>query len=251
MSPFTTRTEDTSRRCGNAPPNARQHPLMIASNAGHVETIIEMIPYCETKELEEALLRAAHRGHHVFVSTLLGKTDVSPNAKAPIGYGDMGFIRGQTALMVATSSLEARSVKVLIEKGGIASLGSDHLTELGSARPIIHSINLPELGDRTPLHNLAMTTINEHNRAAAKEILDMLLLAGADLEARDSNGDTPLLLTVSPKSHRYFQIALELLLSAGADPVGRKSSLIIPSSLHLSIHFLLSSQNPYLLLYIR
>ncbi|KAF7889949.1 uncharacterized protein EAF02_002364 [Botrytis sinoallii] len=218
VSPLTTRAEDISRRCGNAPPNASQHPLMIASNAGHVETIIEMIPYCETKELEEALLRAAHRGHHILVSTLLGKTDVSPNAKALVGYGDMGFIRGQTALMVATSSLEARSVKAIIEKGGIASLGSDHLTELGSARPIVHSRNLPEPEDRTPLHSLAMTAINQNNRAAAKGILDMLFLAGADLEARDSNGDTPLLLTVSPKTHRYFQIALELLLSAGADP---------------------------------
>ncbi|TGO27127.1 hypothetical protein BPAE_0047g00430 [Botrytis paeoniae] len=218
VSPLTTRTKDTARSCGKAPPNASQHPLMIASNAGHVETIIEMIPYCETKELEEALLRAAHHGHYVLVSTLLGKTDVSPNAKAPVGYGDMGFIRGQTALMVATSSLEARSVKVIIEKGGIASLGSDHLTELGSARRIMHSRNLPKPGDRTPLHNFAMTTINQHNRAAAKEILDMLLLAGADLEARDNNGDTPLLLTVLPKSYGYFQIALELLLSAGADP---------------------------------
>ncbi|KAF7933838.1 uncharacterized protein EAE98_003547 [Botrytis deweyae] len=218
VSPLTTRAEDISRRCGNAPPNASQHPLMIASNAGHVETIIEMIPYCETKELEEALLRAAHRGHHILVSTLLGKTDVSPNAKAPVGYGDMGFMRGQTALMVATSSLEARSVKAIIEKGGIASLGSDHLTGLGSAHPIVHSRNLPEPEDRTPLHNLAMTAINQHNRAAAKEILDILLLAGADLEARDSNSDTPLLLTVSPKTHSYFQIALELLLSAGADP---------------------------------
>ncbi|TGO16233.1 hypothetical protein BTUL_0030g00170 [Botrytis tulipae] len=218
VSPFTTRTKDTSRRCGNTAPKAIQHPLMFASDAGHVETLIDMIPYCETKELEEALLRAAHRGHHILVTTLLEKTGVSPNAKAPVGYGGMGFIRGQTALMVAVSSLEPRSVKVIIEKGGIASLGSDHLTDLGSARPIMHSINSPESGDRTPLHGLAMTTINQHNRAAAKEILDMLLLAGADLEARDSNGDTPLLLTVSPKSHRYFQIALELLLSAGADP---------------------------------
>ncbi|KAF7952041.1 uncharacterized protein EAE97_001538 [Botrytis byssoidea] len=203
-------------------------------DAGHVETIIEMIPYCETKELEEALLRAAHRGHHILVTTLLEKTGVSPNAKAPIEYSGMGFTRGQAALMVAVSSLEPISVKVIIEKGGITSLGSDHLTDLGSARPTMYScrdidhvikevdtnnsINSPAPGDRTPLHNIAMTTINQHNRAAAKEILDMLLLAGADLEARDSNGDTPLLLTVSPKIHRYFQIALELLLSAGADP---------------------------------
>ncbi|KAF7898209.1 hypothetical protein EAF00_004655 [Botryotinia globosa] len=195
VSPFTTRTEDTSRRCGNTAPKVIQHPLMFASDAGHVETLIEMIPYCNTKELEEALLRAAHR------------------------YGGMGFIRGQAALIAAMSSLEARSVKTIIEKGGIANLGHNHLMDSSSVHPIIHSINSPESGDRTPLHNLAMTTINQHNRAAAKEILDMLLLAGADLEARDSNGDTPLLLTVSPKSHRCFQIALELLLSAGAHPV--------------------------------
>ncbi|KAF7954219.1 hypothetical protein EAE96_005348 [Botrytis aclada] len=74
-----------------------------------------------------------------------------------------------------------------------------------------------ELGGRTTLHSLAMAATEPEDRAAAKEILDALLAAGADLEARDSNGDTPLLLTVSD-SHEYCQVALELLLLAGANP---------------------------------
>ncbi|TEY39691.1 hypothetical protein BOTCAL_0454g00020 [Botryotinia calthae] len=224
VSHLTPKTKDTARRCGNRSASASHHPLMLASSSGHVETIIEMIPYCETKELEEALLRAALHGHHHLISTLLEKTDVSPNAKAPVRHCQIGAIMGQTALMLATSSLEARSVKALIEKGGIVSLGSSPLTEIGSARVTMNDENARVVGNRTAIHYFAMATIDQYNRGAAKEILDMLLSAGADLEARDDNGDTPLLLTVFSNGRGYFPIAQELLLSAGADPCTMNSN---------------------------
>ncbi|KAM0310192.1 hypothetical protein ACHAO8_008360 [Botrytis cinerea] len=224
VSHLTPKTKDKAIRSGSRSANASHHPLMLASSSGHVETIIEMIPYCETKELEEALLRAALHGHHHLISTLLEKADVSPNAKAPVSYCKMGAVTGQTALMVATTSLEVRSVKALIEKGGTASLGSTSLTEMGSSRVTMNDKNARGVGNRTAIHYFAMATIDQHNRGAAKEILDMLLLAGADLEARDSNGDTPLLLTVLSKGRGYCQIAQELLLSAGADPCTMNSN---------------------------
>ncbi|KAF5876996.1 putative ankyrin repeat protein [Botrytis fragariae] len=221
VSPLTLRTRHLVGRCGKPLSKLGQHPLMLASSAGHVETIVEMISYCETKELEAALLRAAHHGHHALVSIILEKTDVSPNAQVLVEHADMEILSGQTVLMVATSSLEPKSVKALIEKGGIPSLGSATATNVCSYSFITGRRNMIGLAGRTPLHSLAMATMKQEDRPAAKEILDMLLLAGADLEARDNNGDTPLLLAVSPKSHRYSQIALELLLSAGADPCTR------------------------------
>ncbi|KAJ8067271.1 hypothetical protein OCU04_004632 [Sclerotinia nivalis] len=219
VSPLTPKTKDihVGRSCKNSQSSVGHHPLMFASNSGHLETVIEMIPYCETKELERSLLRSTYHEHHALVSTLLERTDVSPNAKAPVGYGDMSRIGGQTALMVATSSLEPKSVKVLLEKGAIASLSGTSMKDV-PVRRTTRRVNRFKLEGRTPLHNLAMAATKKEDRAAAKEILDMLLLAGADLEARDDNGDTPLLLTVLPNSDKFCQTSMELLLSAGANP---------------------------------
>ncbi|KAF7870303.1 hypothetical protein EAF04_004049 [Stromatinia cepivora] len=215
---------DIGRRCKNSQSSVGNHPLMFASNSGHLETVIEMIPYCDTKELECSLLRSVYHEHHALVSNLLERTDVSPNAKAPVGYGDMSRIGGQTALMVATSSLEPKSVKVLLEKGAIASLSGTSMKDVRTARRTIRRVNRFKLEGRSPLHNLAMAATEQEDRAAAKEVLDMLLLAGADLEARDDNGDTPLLLTVVPNSDKFCQTSMELLLSAGANPCAVSSN---------------------------
>ncbi|CAD6444566.1 b56e4188-8b5e-4227-84cb-f6daed23db25 [Sclerotinia trifoliorum] len=193
-------------------------------------SLIEMIPYCETKDLERSLLQSAYHGHHALVSSLLERKDVSPNAKAPLGNGDMSKIGGQTALMVATSSLELRSVKVLLENGAIASLTGTSKKDV-PAPPTKRRVNLFKLEGRTPLHNLAIAAAREEDQAAAKEILDMLLLAGADFEARDDNGDTPLLLAVVTVplaavygSSKFCQNSMELLLSASANPCAMSSS---------------------------
>ncbi|TGO57353.1 hypothetical protein BCON_0066g00010 [Botryotinia convoluta] len=101
VSPLTLRTKHIGRRCEKPLSKLGQHPLMFASSDGHVEKIVEMISYCETKELEAALLRAAHHRHHALVSTILEKTDVSPNAQVLVEHADMERLRGQTVLMVA------------------------------------------------------------------------------------------------------------------------------------------------------
>jgi hypothetical protein len=53
--------------------------------------------------------------------------------------------------------------------------------------------------------------------------MDMLLAAGADLEARDGFGNTPLLLTINKRMGSSSPTALNLLLSAGADPCAMDS----------------------------
>ncbi|EDO02691.1 hypothetical protein SS1G_05168 [Sclerotinia sclerotiorum 1980 UF-70] len=233
VSPLTPKTKDVDtvgRCCKISRSNPFNHPLMFASNSGHLETVIEMIPYCGTKDLERSLLQSAYHGHHALVSTLLERTDVSPNAKALLGKGDINKIGGQTALMVATSSLEPKSVKVLLEKGAIASLPGTSKNDVPAPRTKL-LVNPFKLEGRTPLHNLAIAAVAEEEQAAAKEILDMLLLAGADLEARDDNGYTPLLLTVvtarlTPMTDvdKFCQNFMKLLLSAGANPCAMSSN---------------------------
>ncbi|KAI9642050.1 hypothetical protein NHQ30_009921 [Ciborinia camelliae] len=212
--------------------NGDHHPLM------HVGTLIEMIPCCEIGELEMALILSTRLGHHVLLSTLLDKTNVSPNAKARV--------EGTTALIQATNSLKPKSVQILLEKGAIANMRSASADDLSpadySARLLRYGTGSKILPAGTPLHTLAMVTPLKKKKAAAKEILNMLLAAGADLEARDANGDTLLLLTLSSSSGEFDQTAIELLLSAGADPHPKKSSIFArtfpqgKTALHLACH---------------
>lgn len=73
----------------------------------------------------------------------------------------------------------------------------------------------------------------------------MLLSAGADLEARDGNGDTPLLLTIQPDHQQFGLVALGLLLSAGADAASiidcRNSYSFIPFSCSITCTLFMSN----------
>jgi len=189
---------------------------MYASQNGHVETVLEMIPYAKIEDLEQALCWAAAGGHSRLVFAILENSSVSPNATFRVRYEYMNHISGgETALMLATRSLEPKCVQTLLEKGAsVHKASSRDLSRFG-----LSSSNRPSKPEaRTPLHSLARANINPTTEVAAREIMDMLLAAGADLEARDFSGHTPLLLTIgNGYTSSISPTALNLLLSAGAD----------------------------------
>ncbi len=194
---------------------------MYASQGGHVETVLEMIPYAKTGDLEQALCRAASGGHLQLMTALLENSNVSPDATSHIKHAPMSghTTGGESALMLAVASLEPECVRVLLEKG--ASVRKESPREVNGPR-LASRRRHSKPGERSPLHSLAQRRMSATEEVAARKILDMLLSAGADLKAADSQGNTPLLVTIgteyeAPKS-------LDLFLSAGADPCDMDSN---------------------------
>ena len=62
---------------------------------------------------------------------------------------------------------------------------------------------------RTPLHQAAMR--------GRKDVVEVLLDQGANVNAVDSNGETPLLIAIGPQDMKNPKDILELLLTHGAD----------------------------------
>jgi ankyrin repeat protein len=192
------------------------HPLMYASRNGNLETVMEMVPYCKTEEVEGAIFLAASGGYHALVGALLEQTDVSPNAISSGHSGPGTYIGAQeTLLMVATGSLESQSVKILLHKGADVYTATPPTPSymLASGRKPPYG----QPGGRTALHKLAMAATDQ-KLTAVKEILNMLLAAGADINTRDSLGNTPLLLTLTENTRDSKPAVLDLFLAAGSDP---------------------------------
>lgn len=72
----------------------------------------------------------------------------------------------------------------------------------------------PGLNRNTALHSIASVKVDEQNEPAIMEIIELLIEYGADTEAKNSTGKTPLLVAVSKAS---LSISRKLLMH-GADP---------------------------------
>ncbi|KAM3076481.1 hypothetical protein ACMFMG_007293 [Clarireedia jacksonii] len=226
VSALTPKTKDTGRICGNSRSTVGDHPLMYASARGNLETVMEMVPYCKIEVLEDAIFLAAQGGHHALVGALLESTDISPNAIASdhrwsYGWSSFGSPTGlETLLMTATRSLEPKSVRILLQNGAHVNKSTPPTPNdptLVSGRLSLYSGNCNP-GGRTPLHSLAAVFGTHLKVAAAREILNMLLVAGAEIDARDSSGNTPLLLTLRSRDYEISPAILDLFLAAGSDP---------------------------------
>lgn len=147
---------------------------------------------------------------------------------------------GSTALLMALKNGQADFVELLIEHGADVSFideqgnGILHCAAAGSnttspVRPeLIHrlheagvDVNLRNYKGQTPLHVLNAEVIYR-DAAAAKAILGAFLEAGADLEAQDEQGLTPLLSHARVARHGAAMDAIKLFVAAGARVVGVK-----------------------------
>ncbi|KAH8799780.1 ankyrin repeat-containing domain protein [Xylogone sp. PMI_703] len=219
--PTSPRTKDIRRRCGNGPSRVGEHGLQHASTNGHLETVLEMVPYASRAEVADALCNAAMGGHSTLVSALLSIIDSekrpSPNFVSPLrsaGYDKS--VRGQPVLNLAVKSLDVKCVKILLEHGADTSVKS-------AAKDNTHSG--AHIGWRpkpdcsyNAFHAFASRSIKPSQEAAAEEICKLLLAAGAGLEDRDGEGNTPLFLSAGAASSlNETHLGLKMLLELGAD----------------------------------
>lgn len=175
-----------------------------------------------------ALLRAAGGGHAALVEWLLAQG-------AAVG---TAAISGATALTAAVSAHQDAIVTRLIaagadvdqtRSGGItplmiaAALGADSIVQALLVRGADAS-RADTIGN-TALHAIAQFAWAAADAEPARTVIERLLDAGGNLNARDADGSSPLLLLLGsradaglPVNNHGLLALLKLLLARGADP---------------------------------
>ncbi|KAJ5806582.1 uncharacterized protein N7503_004184 [Penicillium pulvis] len=195
-------------------PSTKGHtPLMYACYAGHLETVVELIPRLKTlDDLHRALHWAAEKGRSNIADLILQQPGVDVNAK----------LQGDTALFVACMSTDLKTIEVLIKAGADPNVFCASTKEIEgaiskyrSSRPDLRIETSDSEAGRgfTALHALCiMSDIMQKACSQPAECVKALIKAGANVHAMTSSGSTAL--------HYAVKSSIELvkpLLDAGAD----------------------------------
>ncbi|KUJ10009.1 ankyrin [Mollisia scopiformis] len=170
---------------------------------GHTDTAKIMLPFLSSAATEEMFCQCCRHGKYEVARAILNATKVSPNSKSS----------GATALYLACQSHSVPLVRMLLENGADVHQTSrwKYKTRQSCGRRVV------EEPLRTPIHAV-LYKWDTANNTACQNILRLLLDAGADIEARDGNGDTPLLSIFGHRRRTSFEIAaLTSLLESGSD----------------------------------
>ncbi|OIW33037.1 ankyrin [Coniochaeta ligniaria NRRL 30616] len=179
--------------------------ILYASQGGHTETVIAMIPFCTPKILEQLLCECSRFNRAEAVLAILAMSDVSADAT----------YCGATALYFACASTNAKCVQALLKRGADARKTSIWTPTRSRAGPW----GGPQV-EAAPLHNL-IAHWGDENDSACRHILQMLIKADADLEQVDGSGNTALLIAAgAPRpqvaSGSLHVPAMRALLERGA-----------------------------------
>jgi ankyrin repeat protein len=167
---------------------------------GHTETILVMIPFLQPETLEEVLCETCRYGKFESARAILENSDVSVNSK----------FSGATALYLACVAKSVDCVQILLDRGADINL----ISEWKPLHRIYGGSNGAQ-SPRTPLQGLTYTWIDGCHPACA-QIFQMLLRAGADLNEKDTKGETPLLSQFKERGAPSI-LAVRTLLEAGAN----------------------------------
>lgn len=201
--------------------------LHAAAQQGHVEVVRQLLASgadatAKTAEhMQTALYFAAADGHAQVTAALLA-------AGAPVGAVDQ---HGSTALHAAADADSAETLWLLLAAGAnVAAVNAEGETALqntalsGSPRAAAVLLSAgadPNTTDHygfTPLHNLAQVgeELSEPSWQAECAVARLLVASGADLEARNPDGHTPLQYAVRTPDSIYHQM-VQVLLGLGAN----------------------------------
>jgi uncharacterized protein len=188
-------------------------PLYLAAENGNAAIMDKLLkagadPNSATPGGETALMTAARTGKLDAVKLLLDR-DARVNTRESM--------RQQTALMWAVTENHADVVKLLLEHGAdLAAFTSVYMPEGDAPPPRVAGASGAGVARQRaiPTANGAMTPLLFAARGGSREIVDLLLNAGADLSWTSANRTSPLLIAIV---NGHINLALHLL-ERGADP---------------------------------
>lgn len=178
--------------------------LYYMSLNGHVDTIVVTLPFLDSRGVEELLWRCCRSGKSDPVRAILGKVEVSAN-----------FVyNGLTLLYAACMGGSSSCVEQILARGADPNAFSQ-------PKLLDRRQNLLKAVDRKYFQNTALHVLAERwgddNRVQANEqILNLLVKYGANLEAKDSNGYTPLWLCFTPRTRNVTKSGIGCFLKAGS-----------------------------------
>lgn len=202
VSPLTPKTREYPPRwCGNGPSSVGKTPLEYACQSGSTESLREMIPHLEAKDLNRALYWASRAGHVSMVDLLLTVPGIEVDAPGP---------DGEKALFAAAYGLHEEIIKLLLKSGANPNSTSVNRLRRRCGRNLRRT--RAHVGS-TPLHAICEQS-SDKDGERVKGCVSLLLHAGALVDAVDDSGRRPLHYSVQSNLP-----VTELLLQHGANPM--------------------------------
>ncbi|KAJ4292522.1 hypothetical protein N0V90_009185 [Kalmusia sp. IMI 367209] len=209
--------ENPGRHCGNAKRTVGETAVEYAAQAGHVETMAELMPYLKKETLQRALHWAAENARASVVALILQSDEVDIDHEVFTNKGLHVSYYGTTAVWEATRCHDPATMRVLLERGARMSFKRGH-------HWLWRSTDRKDDPEETPItlmHAFAENT--QHSRrssseASLQEAFELLIKAGCPVDNADNQGNTPLHYACGRRfgSEDANQIIM-LLLNAGAD----------------------------------
>ncbi|KAI9040280.1 ankyrin [Aspergillus affinis] len=193
-------------------------PLSYACRLGHFQTFEELQGYVDPSTLRQGFLHLAarHNQPHI-VGLLLNHKEVRRGID---DYDDTG----STALYTAAKYQNAEAVQELLENGADFNIRSLDKCLKRDKSSLPQEMDIQQIGF-TPVHGWAQLCENDHRRGAncnrKREVLELLVKAGCDVNATDHKGRTALSAWAefhSDNINKKTAAFVSALLENGADP---------------------------------